>query len=57
MFRKFVNGIAFFQDQIPNDKVKVINEAMVNNFEQECHKKNDGQYHFDCSLYLIRAEK
>ncbi|MCC5015179.1 MULTISPECIES: class I SAM-dependent methyltransferase [unclassified Legionella] len=57
VFRKFVNGIAFFHGQIPSDKIPMINEAMVSAYDRECQEKYQGEYWFNLSIYLIRAEK
>lgn len=57
VFRKFVNGIAFFHGQVPADKIAVINEAMVKTYDRECQEKYQGEYWFNLSIYLIRGEK
>lgn len=56
IFRKFVNGIAFYQGQVLEDKIKQINEAMVTWYDQECKRKWQGEYRFYCSLYLVTGE-
>jgi hypothetical protein len=30
------NGIAFYQEQIASEEIKVINEAMVEHYQQQC---------------------
>lgn len=57
VFRKFVNGIAFYQGQVPDDEVKKINEAMVQYFDAECKKHYRGEYQFNFGMYLVRGEK
>lgn len=57
IFRKFVNGVAFYQGQISELEVKLINEAMVTWYEKECKKHWQGNYLFNCSLYLVTGEK
>ncbi|CEK11583.1 class I SAM-dependent methyltransferase [Legionella hackeliae] len=57
IFRKFVNGIAFFQGQISHDDINTLNEALVNTYEKECKEKFSGEYWFNLSIHLIRAEK
>lgn len=56
-FRKFVNGIAFYQGQIPEEEIKLINEAMVQVYIQECQQKYQGQSYFNFSVYCIQGEK
>lgn len=56
-FRKFVNGIAFFQGQIPEETIQDINEAMVDVFATECQKKHHGEWHFEFTIYCLTAEK
>lgn len=56
-FRKFVNGIGFYQGQIPADKIPVINEAMVKAFAKDCQNKYQGEYRFNFTIYLVRGEK
>lgn len=56
-FRKFVNGIAFYQGQVPDAEIKRINENLVNYFDNECQRKYQGKYQFDFTIYLITATK
>lgn len=56
-FRKFVNGIAFYQKQLAEGEVKELNEAMVRHYEEECRQKYHGEYQFNASVYLIAGEK
>lgn len=56
-FRKFVNGIAFYQGQLSEPEIKEVNEAMVQYFEDECQKKYQGEYQFNFTLYLVTGEK
>ena len=56
-FRKFVNGIAFFQGQMPEETIKDVNAAMVDMFAAECQKKYQGEWHFDCTINCLTAEK
>ncbi|QDP71958.1 methyltransferase domain-containing protein [Legionella israelensis] len=57
VFRKFVNGIGFYQGEIPAERIPLINEAMVKVFEKECQRKYAGEYQFAFSIYFIRGEK
>lgn len=57
VYKKFVNGIAFYQGQIADDRIKVINEAMVDYFADLCEKKYNGTYYFDLKIYIVRGEK
>jgi len=57
VFRKFVNGIAFYQGQIPDAEIKKINDAMVQYFDAECKKHYQGEYQFNFAMYLVRGEK
>ena len=57
VFRKFVNGIAFFQGQIPEQEIRQINEAIVRYFDNECKNKYNGEYQFNFTIYLITGEK
>ncbi|STX50885.1 Putative methyltransferase [Legionella busanensis] len=57
IFKKFVNGIAFYQGQISNSEIKLINEAMVNWYEKKCQEYWQGIYKFNLSLYLVTGEK
>ena len=57
IYRKFIKGLAFFQDQISNDEINIVNEALVNAYQQECQEKYNGEYWFNLSLYLIQCEK
>ncbi|RUR12460.1 trans-aconitate 2-methyltransferase [Legionella sp. km772] len=57
VFRKFVNGIAFYQGQIAAEEIKTINEAMVEHYQKECEANYDGEYQFNLSIFLITGEK
>jgi ubiquinone/menaquinone biosynthesis C-methylase UbiE len=57
VFRKFLNGIAFFQGQIPEAEIKQMNEAMVAYFAEECRSKYQGTYQFNLTMYLVTGEK
>ncbi|MBI2785386.1 MAG: class I SAM-dependent methyltransferase [Legionella longbeachae] len=57
VFRKFVNGIAFYQGQLPETEIKEINEAMVQYYEDECQRKYQGEYQFNLTIYLVTGEK
>lgn len=57
VFRKFVNGIAFFQGQVPNEKIHSINEALVTIYDRECQETFAGEYWFILSVYLVQGEK
>lgn len=57
VFRKFVNGIAFYQGQVPEEEIKFINESLVHYFDEECQKKYRGEHRFDFSIYWVTGEK
>lgn len=57
VFRKFVNGLAFFYDQVPDDDIDEINEALVKAYDLECQTKYNGKYLFNFSVYLVTGEK
>lgn len=57
VFRKFVNGIAFYQGQIADAEIKHINEAMVQYYDQQCQQKYQGEYQFNFTIYLVTGEK
>jgi ubiquinone/menaquinone biosynthesis C-methylase UbiE len=56
-FRKFVNGLAFFQGQVPDKDIRDINEAIVRAFDLECCEEYQGEHWATFSIYLITAEK
>ena len=56
-FKKFVNGIAFYQGQVPAEEIKEINQAMVEHYQNECRRKYKGSYQFNSSIYLVTGEK
>ena len=56
-FRKFINGIAFYQGQLPDDEVAKINEAMVQCFEEECKEKYKGKYVFAFTIFCVEGRK
>lgn len=57
VFRKFVNGIAFYDGQVAENEIGLINEALVHYFDEECQKKYQGKYQFNFSIYLVTGEK
>ena len=57
VFRKFVNGIAFYQGQLAEPDIKAVNEAMVHYFDNECQRKYHGEYQFNFTIYLVTGEK
>ncbi len=56
-FRKFVNGLAFFQGQVPDKEIPSINEAIVKAYDLDCRKNFHGEYWFNISIYVVTAEK
>lgn len=56
-YRKFVNGIAFYQGQIPEPDIQLINEAMVELFNEDCQKKYNGEIRFAMTIYLVTGKK
>ena len=57
IFRKFVNGLAYFNGQIPENKIAVLNEALVKAYDAECQEKYEGKYRFNIAVYVVNAEK
>jgi ubiquinone/menaquinone biosynthesis C-methylase UbiE len=57
MYRKFVNGIGFYQGQIPTEKILEINEAMVQAYKIYCDEHYKGKFLFEFSTYILSAEK
>lgn len=55
-FRKFVDGIAFYQGQMSNDEVKEMNHAMVQYYDDYCQKHHQGVYVFDCGIWVLEGE-
>ena len=56
-FRKFLNGLAFFHEQIPENEITVLNEALVKAYDAECQEKHQGQYRFNVAVYVVTGEK
>lgn len=57
IFRRFVNGLAFFHGQVPEDEIRRLNEALVKAYDLECQQKYQGKYQFDGSAFVVVAEK
>lgn len=57
IFRKFVNGLAYFQGQIPDALIAKLNEAIVHAYDLDCQRKHHGEYWFYISVYLVVANK
>ena len=57
IFHKFVNGLAFFQGQIPDDEINGLNEALVKAYDLDCQKKYQGKYWFNMSVFVVTAER
>ncbi len=57
VFRKFVNGIAFFHGQLSDKEISAVNEAMVRVFESDCLRKHQGEPRFEFSIYIVSGEK
>ena len=57
VFRRFVNGLAFFYDQVPDEEIDAINEALVRAYDLECQANYNGEYRFNFSVYLVIGEK
>lgn len=57
VFRKFVNGIAFYNGQVPEQEIPMLNEAMVEVYDAECRKNYGGEYRFDFSVYVVKGMK
>lgn len=57
IFRKFVNGIAFYQGQLEIEDINMINEAMVEYYAKNCMGNTPGSYPFSFTLYLVTGHK
>lgn len=57
IFRRFVNGIAFYQGQVSDEELIQINENLVTWYQNECQKNWKGELRFNLSLYLVSGEK
>lgn len=57
MYKKFVNGIAFYQGQLSESVVREVNDGLVHYFDDECQQKYDGEYQFNLTVYLVTGEK
>jgi trans-aconitate methyltransferase len=57
IYRKFVNGIAFYHGQIHTDEIQQINEAMVEAFAENCLQRFDGKLRFEFTTYIVKGEK
>ncbi len=56
-FRKFVNGLAFFQGQIPVSQIHDVNEALTQSYHEFCQAHFNGEYRFNITIFIIKAEK
>lgn len=56
-FRKFVNGIAFFQGHVPTETIPEINEAMVAAYDEAMKQHHQGNYRFEFSVFVVTGEK
>lgn len=56
-YRKFLNGVAFFQGQVPDPEIHRLNEAMVSIFDKTCRTDQDGKYWFEFTSFCLIAEK
>lgn len=57
IFRRFVNGISFYQGQVSDEELSQINDALVTWYQKECQKHWQGELRFNLSLYLVSGEK
>ncbi|WP_242602120.1 class I SAM-dependent methyltransferase [Legionella nagasakiensis] len=57
VFRKFVNGIAFYHGQVPAEQIKDINEAMVVAFAEQCEQTHQGTLSFDFTIFYLTGKK
>jgi len=56
-YKKFVKGIAFYQGQVAEQDIPLIQEAMASWYEDQCQKKWQGAHQFEFSIYLVTGEK
>lgn len=57
VFDKFIKGLAFFQGQVPDDKIDILNEAMTKAYDLHCKEHFQGKYWFNIAAYIVVAEK
>jgi ubiquinone/menaquinone biosynthesis C-methylase UbiE len=57
IFNKFVNGVGFFQGQVPEDDILLINDEMTTIFANECSDKYAGKYIFADDYIVINIVK
>ncbi|AHE67722.1 class I SAM-dependent methyltransferase [Legionella oakridgensis] len=57
VFRTFVNGIAFYHGQVPEEQIKDLNEAMVTAFAEQCRQRHSGKLHFDFTIFYLTGDK
>lgn len=53
IFNKFVNGVGFFQGQVPDNDILLINNEMTKIFANECKNKYSGKYIFADDYIVI----
>lgn len=53
IFNKFVNGVGFFQGQVPDSDILLINNEMTQIFANECKNKYAGKYVFADDYIVI----
>ena len=56
-FVKFINGIPFFNGQVPEREIPVLNAAMVEAFEDFCQKEFKGELFFADEMIVLSGIK
>lgn len=57
VFERFLQGVPFFQGQVPDNEIAEIYRAMVAAYDKTCHEQYHGVYQFNFHTYFITAQK
>lgn len=57
IFQKFLQGVPFYQGQVPEQDIQNIHQAMVDIYARECAAKYEGEYLFHFRTYVVTAQK
>lgn len=57
IFRRFVKGISFYQGQIPDDMVDILNEEIVGFYDNYCQEQYQGKYNFQLSICVVKGQR
>jgi ubiquinone/menaquinone biosynthesis C-methylase UbiE len=56
-YRKFIEGLPFYDGQVPPDEIKAIQKSMIDTYEKTCQEQFEGRHVFDFRIYVMTAEK